>query len=586
MYRLRRSLQVVTAPLLLTASLPLLAAEDSVQRIVVFGDSLSDSGFYSEALGLPAGSSFTTNPDPVAPEVFSTELGLPLSVAYGEGGSNYATGDARVLEENGASIPIVRQIDAFLGAHERFNKQDLVYIQGGGNDFFAFAGGGPSNVLTTAADRLADQVARVQAAGAERIVTMAVQTGGNAGLILFNERYEQALAARQVNALYFDTDALFNELVADAGAFGFTAILEPACGSVGSLTCTQADWVSPDANETHLLADDVHPAGKTQRIQGQAIASLVRAPEQIGQLVYGGQSLFRSHRDILEPAIRRGLGQEVGTSAVFADVGYQDFKTDGSAQIVRLEEDGAMVNLGVDHRAHEDTSYGIALTLSDGEGEFEHSQGDYNVDALSALFYVQGDANGLHLHADAMVGRARYENLTRSVQLGPVLREHESETDARFFSLGAGVGKTYPLGDGVALVPRMGAIFENLKVDGFHEDQALSTSARFSSQELHSLRGLAGIELNARIIDSLRIYVEAQFNYEFKDEERKLTLLPYGAPVSYRTELYQPERGYVRYDAGLEVQLSPGARLRAGVSGGDREHLERTAAFLGVSLQL
>ena len=34
-------------------------------NVVVFGDSLSDTGNIAQQLGLPAGSSFVTNPDPV-----------------------------------------------------------------------------------------------------------------------------------------------------------------------------------------------------------------------------------------------------------------------------------------------------------------------------------------------------------------------------------------------------------------------------------------------------------------------------------------------------------------------------------------
>jgi outer membrane lipase/esterase len=205
------------------------------------------------------------------------------------------------LPPTGPSIPITNQINNFLAAGGAFRPNDLVYIQGGGNDFFFFQGTGSSNnaILTTAANQLAAQVVRIQAAGAERIVTFAVQTGGMPGLQLFNQTYAAALAAAGVNALYFDTDRLFNEIVANAASFGITNITSTAClGS--SLTCTPSTYRTPNANETFLLADSVHPSGITQRIQGQAVASLLQAPEQIGQLSYAAQSLLRGHRETLE----------------------------------------------------------------------------------------------------------------------------------------------------------------------------------------------------------------------------------------------------------------------------------------------
>ena len=43
--------------------------------VVVFGDSLSDSGNFGQAQGLPAGTSFTTNPDPVWSEIVAETFG-------------------------------------------------------------------------------------------------------------------------------------------------------------------------------------------------------------------------------------------------------------------------------------------------------------------------------------------------------------------------------------------------------------------------------------------------------------------------------------------------------------------------------
>ena len=56
------------------------ATNQPVNRIVVFGDSLADGGFFltlDPRIPRDAGS-FTTNPDPVAPEVLAALLGLPL----------------------------------------------------------------------------------------------------------------------------------------------------------------------------------------------------------------------------------------------------------------------------------------------------------------------------------------------------------------------------------------------------------------------------------------------------------------------------------------------------------------------------
>lgn len=571
-------------------AIPAVFANDIfTDRIIVFGDSLADSGYYSSLLPLPPGSGFTTNPDPVAPEVLAAELGLDLRSAYGAGGTNHATGGARVSLPNDFSIPIATQISNVLARTTHFRRDDLIYIQGGGNDYFAFAAGGGSDlsILSRAAEELADQVARVQNAGARQIVTMAIQSGGAEGLKYFNEIYGAALAERGVNALFFDTDALYDEFIMEADRFGFSAILDPACGAVSSLQCTAADWVEPNANETHILADSVHPAGKAQRIQGQAIASLLRAPEQIGQLSYAGQALFRAQRSLSQPAYWNGLGQEVGSNAWFARVGYHDFSSDGSQQITGLSEDGILLAVGVDHRLHKDTSVGVSLTFSDGEGDFSRGRGSYDVDALSAIFYTQGRAGRLHIHADAMLGYGRYDNLRREVQLGPLLRQHKGKTDSEFFGLGISAAADFELGRELTLRPQVGLDYQQLRVDSYRERDALSTAVRFGKQELDSLVGRIGLALfNSQAAD-LHYFIAAHYNYEFEDDDRRLHLRPYNAPVSYRSELYLADDDYMTYEARLSLGLNPAMRVELGLSGtAGRDELERETYYLGISLRM
>ncbi|MCW8194851.1 autotransporter domain-containing protein [Proteobacteria bacterium 005FR1] len=573
---------------LLASTPPLLANDESAERLFVFGDSLSDGGYYATLLPIPPSSSFTTNPDPVAPEVVAAELGLPLEVDYGLGGNNFATGDARVTELNNASVPIADQIDIALAGGARFGGDDLIYIQGGGNDFFAFADGGGADptILTDAAQNLAEQVSRLQAAGARQIVTMSVPTGGSAGLALFNQSYEEALANSGVNVLYFDTDALFEEMIAFADEFGFTSIFEPACTG-SALTCTRDDLVAPDANETHLLADSVHPAGKAQRIQGQAIASMLIAPEQIGQLAYAGQALFRNHRETSQRAFRRGFEQNIGGNAWYAKLGYHDFSHEGSAQITGVDEEAALLNIGLDHRLEEEASVGLSFVLSDGDGEFDSNRGDYKVDALSALFYARGTADRINLHADAMLGRARYEDLTRAIVLGPIVREHEGDTDTDFWGLGVSASMDFSAGEGYTISPVVGLQYQELEVDGYREDSTRSTAATFGDQSLDSLTGSLGATFIAELSDQWRLFITAEYRHEFNDDERELTITPSGAPISYTSELYLAERDYFSYGVELDYRLSDAAMVETGIKGNaDRGDLERAAIYVGVRVEL
>ena len=63
--------------------------------VVVFGDSLSDSGNAARLQPLPPGSSFTTNPDPVWSEIVAETFGASGMNSL-DGGPNYAFAGACV----------------------------------------------------------------------------------------------------------------------------------------------------------------------------------------------------------------------------------------------------------------------------------------------------------------------------------------------------------------------------------------------------------------------------------------------------------------------------------------------------------
>ena len=63
--------------------------------VVVFGDSLTDSGNIARLNGLPPGTSFTTNPDPVWAEIVAQAFGASGTNSL-DGGTNHAWGGACV----------------------------------------------------------------------------------------------------------------------------------------------------------------------------------------------------------------------------------------------------------------------------------------------------------------------------------------------------------------------------------------------------------------------------------------------------------------------------------------------------------
>ena len=581
-------LLALAAPLGAQTSTSAQAAKEPVTRIVVFGDSLSDGGFFlplSPAIPRDAGS-FTTNPDPVAPEVFAARLGIDLLPVYGQGGTNYAIGGARVTATNGFAIPITTQVSNFVASGGTFGPRDLVYIQGGGNDFFAFPAAGGTNhaIVTTAATQRAAVVVRIQGLGARRIVTLAIQGANSGGLALFNQTYAAALASSGVNALYFDTNRLFNEIVANAASFGITNVTGQACTVASSLNCNRSTLVTPNANETYLLADSVHPAGITQRIQGQAIASLVQAPEQIAGLGYAAQALFRSQRDLIESPARGNATREGSRLSFYGAGAYHYYRSGSTAQRVGLNERTFSGIAGADLSLGGTSGVGVAGGYADGNGEFAPGHGDYRVKAWTANGYARAGVGPFRLLADGTYGEVRYPRISRRVQLGPVIRTNRGKTDGNYYAGRATAALDLVTVGGVGLGPDLSGQYERLTINGYTEDATTSTNASFGRQRIRSITGRAS--LIARTLPGAPVGFFARVGYEreFDDDPRSLVLTPAGAPISYTSAVERADRNYASYAMGVDGRLLGSLSVRAGVSGyalrGDRDTVN---AFAGLS---
>lgn len=127
----------ISAALLFSAS----ATAAQFSNVVVFGDSLSDSGNISTFAQSPVPMRFTTNPGTTTIENVATGLGFQLAPSLA-GGSDYAWGGAGVNTNSPgtpAGVPtITSQIGGYLAAGAVDGKA-LYSVWGGANDIFYHA---------------------------------------------------------------------------------------------------------------------------------------------------------------------------------------------------------------------------------------------------------------------------------------------------------------------------------------------------------------------------------------------------------------------------------------------------------------
>ena len=279
----------------------LTACATGFNRLVVFGDSLSDVGTYAVKGTTEGGGKFTTNPGAIWIENIAQALKLEIKPHVHEGfgqpgeivgGFNYAQGGSRLVFKNGdgsrlTAKPIVEQIGSFLIDNHEFKETDLVVIQGGANDvtnlLLQFKAKKITAVeavaqATQAAEDFSVMLHNIKNSNGKNLLVVNLPAIEKTPTVLAQDLATQKAVADMVMAFNEKLSAKMNGvdfLLIDINSFdknfnnkyrdyGFINVTEPACKLAqlpgrSSLFCTPDALVSPKADQTYKFADGQHP---------------------------------------------------------------------------------------------------------------------------------------------------------------------------------------------------------------------------------------------------------------------------------------------------------------------------------------
>jgi phospholipase/lecithinase/hemolysin len=252
-----------------------------VTQIVAFGDSLSDAGNASIAtFGAEPGSGYATRtvtgvPFPVGyftnPQTgsgpsglwidqFAAKVGIadPSPALAPLGGSNYAVGGALTGSANLGDMQT--QVNLFLTTHPLSASPTALYtLWGGSNDIFA------AQNPVTAADNIATEIQQLAADGGHNFLWLNLPNLGQtpslsgippaaAAANLASQAFDLEWAVQVsnldslgINVIGVNVDTLFNDILADPGAYGFSNVAS---------ACNATPGCNPN---TFLYWDDAHP---------------------------------------------------------------------------------------------------------------------------------------------------------------------------------------------------------------------------------------------------------------------------------------------------------------------------------------
>lgn len=538
---LSRPARTVLAAALALAAWPAIAHDQPFSQTVFFGDSLTDAGYFRPLL--PANvqavtGQFTTNPGLVWSQWLADFYGTGAAAnGNGQTGSNYAAGGARngvdVVNALGFVPSLATQTTNYLAANGGRADPDALYtVWGGANDLFAVAAD-PANAQAIVGGAVAAQVGIIgalQAAGAQYILVPNIpdlgltpaqraqgpvaQAQGTALATMYNDALFATLASSNLSVIPVDTFHFLQEVVASPGMFGISNVTGTACMpqiTAQSLTCNPTSLVSPDAPDSYLFADGVHPASGAHRAIADLAVAAIEGPRQMAVLPHSAAGTGRNRAERVAAHI--GVKPEGDGSRWWTDL-RGDFQRYGHGD--HYDGAGPALTVGLDW-----TSGSLVYGAFAGYGaqgndwggrRGEWDQSEATVGGFAGWF---GESGGW---VNGQVSYTRIDfDIERQVPLGPALRTHSASTDGSNLTLAVQGG--WEFSDGALRHgPVLGVTAQRIDVDGFAEsDPGLSTSLAYADQSFDSLVGSAGWQVSYAITSHLQPYARFTVDREFED---------------------------------------------------------------------
>ncbi|VVN68249.1 esterase EstP [Pseudomonas fluorescens] len=611
-----------------------IAAPSPYSNFVVFGDSLSDAGQFTDPGG-PAGATqrFTNRTGPLyldgsgeirsanSTQLLGAKLGFsPDQVAASTSaarasqglpdGNNWAVGGYRtdqILDSiTSESNTGERSRPGYLIANNlRADPKALYYLSGGGNDFLQ---GRILNVdqANAAADRLVASVRVLQQAGARYVMvwllpdlglTPALNGGpaqafGTQASAAFNQQLVTQLAQINAEIIPLNIPLLLRDTVADPARFGLAADqnLTATCFSGnGCLENATYGINSANPDPTRLIYNDsVHPTEAGQRLIADYAYSLLAAPWEITLLPEMAQGTVRAHQDELRSQWLTDWDnwQGVGQWRAIVAGGGQRLDIDEQNSAASADGSGYNLTLGGSYRLTETWRLGVATGFYRQDLEAGDRDSDYKLNSYLGTVFAQYQHH--HWWADAALtgGHLDYDNLERKFALGISEGAEKGDTDGYLgaFSTRLGYDFAQP-GSAWHLSPFISADYARVEVDGYSEKGANATSLAYDDQTRTSKRLGAGLQGKYQITRQTQVFGEYAYEHEYEDDTLHLNIALNSLPDNdFTLEGYTPQSHLNRVSLGLSHKLTADLALRGGYSIRKDDDFTQQGVSLGVSL--
>jgi outer membrane lipase/esterase len=579
------------------------ASAQTYNRLVVFGDSLSDNGNLYAA---------TMNTQPTSPPYFQgrfsngpvfTELlgfnagryaaGAPVS-----GSINLAFGGA-VTGTAGLPLGMRSQLLAYTGAGGTFGSNDLVTVLGGANNIFqnlAAAGGSANPQAAIAPISLA-------AASDINFIVNSVATAGAGTVLVINlpklsltPQFRLTPAAPLADfAVTTFNGSLTTQLYATAGArpgsniilvdlfkIGDTIAGSPEQFGVTNVTtpCFNGMTVCSNPNDFFYF-DGVHPTAAGHRVLAALVNDYLYYGDNGEQTALQAETAFR-HReegaDLTSEVLSGRHGWQAGTNLTFGVLADRT-STDTRGHVIESDAKGEGVRLGLEWSPSETWRWAISGSARTGHvkgGAQQFEIESFGVDA------AVGWRSGNHF-ANFGAGAAAdsFDDIQRVTGVGNVV--HTGATDGWTRSVRAQAGLWIDAG-GLAISPRVGLSWVTTEVGGYTE-QGVSAQYVYDDREFEAITAEFAVRAEGEF-EGNTFFVEGGYRDALDENSGPVGTNIAGSPShTLHREIEDPFGGQMMASAGLERNWE-GMKMTIGYRGRFGESSNSHMAGINFSLPL
>lgn len=469
---------------------PSQAQAQSYDRLVVFGDSLSDNGnLFGFTGGTQPPAAFYWQGRFSNGRVFTELLGFDATGFGTTAGSvNYAFGGART--DAAMSPPGMQvQLQAYLANGGTFGSGDLVSVLGGANNIFQALGtisttpmADPLGYLTLesidAANEITGLVNAIAGAGAGTVLVSNLPSlaatpqfrGGPAQNLAggatstFNAALRQGLFAAAAantssNIILVDLETASAFFAANPGLFGVTNATDACFNQTTFTVCANPD--------SYFYFDGVHPTATGHRALANLALDYMYYGDAGAQTTVLGETAFRHRERAMEDGSARLSGREgwtEGSGGVTAGVVYDQTEFDARGAIAAAETETWGARFQLEAMPSSSWRFGVGLGLD--QGDLTAGRLTADIETVSADLWAGWRSGDVFVNGVIGVSSDRFDDINRLTALTPVV--HTGKTRAVTTGARLQAGTWMEMG-GLALSPRAALAWVSADLDGYVE---------------------------------------------------------------------------------------------------------------------